>query len=275
MLVTVVFLVVEIVGGWLAGSLALLADAGHMGTDFAALALALFALHMAERPPTPEKTFGYRRTEILAALINGVVLVVVSLYVVVEAVGRLSQPPHVEADLMLAVATAGLVANAVVAALLFRGRSHSLNLRGAFLHVVGDVLGSLGAIFAALAMRLGGWMAADSVVAMGIAVLILFSAWRLVRESVDVLMEATPGHVDWNALDEAIRSVPGVVDVHDLHVWTVTSGYHALSAHVDVAEAVDSHAVLHQLSHLAAQRFGIEHTTFQLEPRAPLLKIEP
>jgi cobalt-zinc-cadmium efflux system protein len=272
--ITVVFLIVEVVGGWLSGSLALLADAGHLATDFAALALALFALRLADRPPTAAKTFGYQRTEILAALTNGVVLVLVSVYVVVEALGRLADPSPVRGQLMLGVAVAGLAANLAAAAVLFRGRTHSLNLRGAFLHVVGDTLGSIGAILAALAIQFGGWVIVDPLVAIGIAGLILVSAWTLVRESVDVLMEATPRHVDLAALDRAIRSAPGVLDVHDLHVWTLTSGYHAMSAHVDVAEGVDGHAVLHTLSDLASRRFDIAHTTFQLEPAQPLLKIE-
>ncbi len=268
------FLVVEVVGGLLAGSLALLADAGHMATDLAALALALFALHVAERPPTPEKTFGYQRTEILAALANGVVLVLIAIVVAREALERLGEPPEVRGGLMLAVALAGLAANLVCAAVLYRGRARSLNVRGAFLHVIGDALGSVGAVVAALAIRWKDWTWADPVVALAIAALILVSAWSLVRESVDVLMEATPAHVDLASLERSIRAVPGVRDLHDLHVWTLTSGYHAMSAHVDVDESADGHAVLHQLSDLAERSFGIAHTTFQLEPAAPLLRIE-
>jgi cobalt-zinc-cadmium efflux system protein len=245
-----------------------------MATDIAALALALFALRLAEREPTPEKTFGYRRTEILAALANGVVLVLVALYVAYEALQRLAQPPPVGSALMLAVAVAGLLANLAAAAVLFRSRSHGLNLRGAFLHVAGDALGSLGAIVAALAIVLTGWNAADAWVALGIAALILISAVRLVRESVDVLMEATPGHVDLTTLEDAIRSVPGVVSVHDLHVWTLTSGYHAMSAHVDVERGADAQTLLHELSRLASDRFQVAHTTFQLEPHPRLYSIE-
>ncbi len=272
--VVVCFLIVEVAGGWLSGSLALLADAGHMATDLAALALALFALRLAERPPTPAKSFGYQRTEILAALANGVLLVLIAITVAREAVGRLGEPPAVRGGLMLGVAVAGLVANLVCAALLHSGRARSLNLRGAFLHVVGDALGSVGAIFAALAIAWKGWMLADPLVALGVAALILISAWSLVRESVNVLMEATPAHVDLAALEREIRAVPGVRDLHDLHVWTLTSGYHAMSAHVDVAEGADAHAVLHRLSGVAESRFGIAHTTFQLEPAEPLLRIQ-
>lgn len=271
---TILFLGVEVAGGVLSGSLALLADAGHLATDVAALALALFALRLADRPPTAAKTFGYRRTEILAALANGVALVGISLVVVIEAVGRIADPQPIRSGLMLAVASAGLLANLVAGALLIRGRKRSLNIRGAFLHVVGDALGSLGAIVAALVIASTGWLAVDALVALGIAGLILVSAWQLVRESVDVLMEATPRHVDVAELERAIRSVPGVRDVHDLHVWTLTSGYHAMSAHVDVASDADGHAILHALSDLASRRFGIGHTTFQLEVAPPLLEIE-
>ncbi|HTF33391.1 MAG TPA: cation diffusion facilitator family transporter [Myxococcota bacterium] len=268
-------LAMEVVGGIASGSLALLADAGHLATDMASLALALFALHLADREPTASKTFGYRRTEILAALANGTALGVVAVFIALEAVGRLGSPPEVKSGLMLAVAAAGLAANLYAGAMLFQGREHSLNLRAAFLHVLSDALGSLGAIAAGLAIHFLGWRLADPVVAIAISALILLSSWRLVRESVDVLMEATPSHVKLGELERAIRGVAGVLGVHDLHVWTLTSGYHAMSAHVDVRMDVDAHAVLHTLSDLAKRRFDIEHTTFQLEEQAPLLTIEP
>jgi cobalt-zinc-cadmium efflux system protein len=270
-----VFLIVEIIGGLLSGSLALLADAGHMATDAAALLLALFAMRIAERAPTLAKTYGYQRTEILAALANGVGLVLIALYVSYEAVLRIAEPRDVEGGLMLAVAVAGLAANLACAWVLHAGRKSSLNVRGAFLHVMGDALGSLGAITAAVLIRVYGWTLADSLVAIGIAVLILFAAWQLVRESVDVLMESVPRHVDMADFERAIREVPGVLDVHDLHVWTLTSGYHAMSAHVDVREDADGNILLHALAQLAKQRFSIEHTTFQLEPQPPLLTIQP
>lgn len=272
--ITLGFLAVEVVGGVLAGSLALLADAVHMATDAAGLALALWAARLARQGPTAGMTFGHRRAEILAALANGVVLVVVSIQVVVEAVGRFGVAAPIEARLMLGVAAAGLLANLGAAAVLARGRTRSLNVRGAFLHVLGDALGSVGAILAAGAILAFGWAWADPAVAIAIAALVLVSAWRLVREALDVLMEGTPAHVDLEALLTAIRAVPGVVDVHDLHVWTLTSGYHALSAHVDVAPAADGHAVLHILSDLTERRFGVAHTTFQLERVEPLLQIE-
>lgn len=276
--ITGVFLAVEVAGGILSGSVALLADAGHMATDLAALALALFAIRVGTREPTPSKTYGYRRTEILAALANGVLLVVVSVGIAWDALQRMWAPPAVKGDLMLAVATAGLVANVGVAWILHRGHGHAhenLNLRGAFLHVLGDALGSAGAIVAALSIRFFDWRLADPIVALAITALILFSAWRLVRESVDVLMEAAPGHVDVEALGRAIRALPGVTDLHDLHVWTLTSGYHAISAHVGVHHGIDSTLTLRALEQVAKEEFQLHHTTFQLEPRDPLLEIEP
>lgn len=273
--ITVVFLAVEVAGGWLAGSLALLADAAHMATDALGLALALLAARLAGRRPTWAKTFGHRRAEVLAALANGVLLGVVAIQVALEAFGRLGSPPAVEGRLMLGVAFAGLAANAVAAAVLARAGSGSLNVRAALWHVLGDALGSVGALAAAAGILAFGWTWADPAVAVAIAALILVSAWRLVRESLDVLMEGTPAHVEVEELIAAIRAVPGVVDVHDLHVWTLTSGYHALSAHVDVTPDADPHSVLHILADLAEKRFGVAHTTFQLEQVPPLLQIEP
>jgi len=272
--ITLVFLAVEVAGGFVARSLALLADAGHMATDAASLALALFAARLAGRAPTAEMTFGHLRAEILAALANGIVLGVVSIFVVLEAVERIGAPHAVRGGLMLGVAAAGLAANAAAAVALARGRGGNLNLRSAFLHVAGDALGFVGTMAAAGAILAFGWSWADPAAAIAIAALILLSAWRVVRESVDVLMEGTPAHVDLTDLIAAIRAVPGVADVHDLHVWTLTSGYHALSAHIDVAPGADDHAVLHTLQDLAERRFGVHHATFQLEPAPPLLQIE-
>lgn len=272
--ITLVFLAVEVVGGWLSGSLALLADAAHMATDAFGLGLALLAARLADRGPTASRSFGHRRAEVLAALANGVLLGALAIQVAIEAAGRLGAPRAVEGGLMLGVALAGLGANAAAAAVLARARSGSLNVRAALWHVLGDALGSLGALAAAAGILAFGWTWADPLVAVAIAVLILVSAWRLVREALDVLMEGTPAHVDVDALLAAIRAVPGVVDVHDLHVWTLTSGYHALSAHVDVAPDADGHAVLHILADLAEKRFGVAHTTFQLERVERLLQIE-
>jgi cobalt-zinc-cadmium efflux system protein len=272
--ITLLFLAVEVTGGWLAGSLALLADAAHMATDAVGLALALLAARLAGRRPTWHKTFGHRRAEVLAALANGVLLGAVAIQVAIEAAGRFGAPPAVEGRLMLAVAFAGLAANLAAAAVLARAGSGGLNVRAALWHVLGDALGSVGALAAAGGILAFGWQWADPAVAVVIAVLILISSWRLVRESLDVLMEGTPAHVDVDALLAAIRAVPGVVDVHDLHVWTLTSGYHALSAHVDVSPDADGHAVLHILADLAEKRFAVAHTTFQLEHVDRLLQIE-
>lgn len=272
--ITVAFLAVELAGGWLAGSLALLADAAHMATDAFGLGLALLAARLADRGPTSNRTFGHRRAEVLAALANGVLLGAVAIQVAIEAASRLGAPRAVEGGLMFGVALAGLGANAVAAGVLARAGSGSLNVRAALWHVLGDALGSLGALAAAAGILAFGWTWADPVVAVAIAALILVSAWRLVRESLDVLMEGTPAHVEVDDLLAAIRAVPGVVDVHDLHVWTLTSGYHALSAHVDVNPDADGHAVLHMLADLTEKRFGVAHTTFQLERVEPLLQIE-
>ncbi len=264
-LITFVFVVIEIIGGLLSGSLALIADAGHMVSDLAALLLALFALHIAERQATVQKTYGYVRTEILAALLNGLALLLVCMYVISEAIGRLTDPPEVQTELMLGVAVLGLLANLASAAVLFRGRDDSLNMRGAFLHVVGDTLGSVGAIVAALVMRFYGWDWADAIAAIAIAVLILVSAWELLRESVEILMESTPRHVDLHELELAIKNVDGVLDIHDLHAWTLTSGYFALSAHVEVRKEASRSQILCALKQLAREDFDISHTTFQLD----------
>ncbi len=265
--ITTAFLITEAIGGFLTGSLALLADAGHMATDVAALALALFAGWLARRPATPERSFGYHRAEVLAALLNAATLVAISIYIFWEAFQRIGDPPEVDSTPMLAVACAGLVANAVSAWILSRGggHQHDLNTRGAFLHVVGDMLGSVGAIVAALVMLATGWYLADPLLSAGIGLLILWSSWRLLRESVDVLLEATPVHVDPAEVRRAMTSVNGVRGVHDLHVWTVTSGFVAMSSHVEVSGRRPWQAVLSDLSELLHERFGIAHVTLQPE----------
>ncbi len=263
--ITASFLAIEIAGGLWTGSLALLADAGHLATDVAGLALALFALRLAERAPTPDKTFGWLRTEILAALANGIALTLTALLIAFEAMQRIAMPPDVAARPMFWIAVAGLVANLVSAVLLHRGSRESLNVHAAFLHVVADALGSVGAILAALAIEAFGWRLADPIVAFAIAALVLGSAVRLVRSSVDVLMESAPRHIDVSRLANEMRALPGAVGVHDLHVWTLTSGYHAVSAHVDVAPGIDPAPMLARLVSLARERFAIDHTTFQIE----------
>jgi cobalt-zinc-cadmium efflux system protein len=263
--VSSVLCVTELVGGWLTNSLALLTDAAHMFTDVAALALTLFALWVAGRPASDSKTFGYARAEILAALVNGVVLCVLVLLIVLEAWARLQNPPAVRAGSMLVIAVAGLLVNVFVAVRLREHQASSLNLRGAYLHVLSDLLGSLGAIGAGVVILVAGWNAVDPLVSLLIAGLILFSSWKLVREAVDVLMEAVPPHVDVERLAGALAAVPGVEEVHDLHVWTLTTGRYALSAHVVARHRVGDDGLLGAMTEVCWREFGIEHTTIQVE----------
>jgi cobalt-zinc-cadmium efflux system protein len=262
--VTALFLVVEVIGGWLSNSLALLADAAHMLTDVGALGLSLFVAWFSRQPATPQKTFGYLRWEILAALINGSVLLMASAWILWEAVQRMQSPEPIADGLMLLVAGGGLVVNLASAALLHAGAKQSLNLRGAYLHVLGDLLGSLGAITAALLIRWTGWLMADPIASILMTALIVRGAWRLVHEAVDILLEATPAHIDTEELRRAMSGVPGVAEVHDLHVWSVTSGMVAMSAHAVVPGVQEHQRVLEEL-HAAAERFGIRHVTIQLE----------
>lgn len=260
------YMVAEVVGGLLTGSLALLADAGHMLSDVAALALSLFALWLAQRPATDVRTFGWYRVEILAALANGVALVAIALVVVIEAIERLGAPTEVRAAPMLAVATGGLAVNLIGLAILHGGRRASLNLRGAWLHVLSDALGSVGAMAAAGALWAFGWRWADPAASIAIALLVTASAWELLRETVAVLLEAAPAHIDVAELRDAMGAVPGVIDVHDLHVWTITSGLVSLSCHVQSEEQVEDAKLLATLQALLKERFAIDHATIQLEP---------
>jgi len=260
------YLVVEVAGGLFTGSLALLADAGHMLADVCALALALFAFWLAERPASAARTFGWRRFEILAALANGLVLTLVALGVLVEAFERLRQPHEVNGLAAFGVASGGLLVNGIGLLLLRQGRERSLNLRGAWLHLVGDALGSIGAMASGLAIWAKGWSVADPLASTLIALLVLRSAWALLRETVDVLLEAAPAHLDVAELRAALLAEPGVASLHDLHVWTITSGMVSLSCHVHCAPGVDGHAVLVGLQALLRRRFGIHHATLQIEP---------
>ncbi|HUH12573.1 MAG TPA: cation diffusion facilitator family transporter [Longimicrobiales bacterium] len=265
LVLTTVFMVVEAVGGILSNSLALLADAGHMLTDAGAIALSLFALWFSQRPATPEKTYGYLRLEILAALLNGATLFVIAGLIMWEAWQRLSAPEPVQSGLMLAVATAGLAVNVAAALILHRSAGESLNVRGAYLHVLGDLLGSVGAIGAALIIMTTGWTAADPLISVFVALLILFSSWKLVRESVDILLEAVPPHIDVEEVRAAIQEIPGVVEVHDLHIWTLTSGFFALSAHAAVMDPRENQRVLEEIRTRMEARFHITHITVQIE----------
>lgn len=265
--ITVAFALTEVVGGLLTGSLALLADAGHMLTDVLALGLGLFAAWVAGRPSTPQKTYGYYRAEILAALVNGALLILIAGGIIWQAVVRLSQPHPVASGPMLAIAAAGLAANLASAGILVHGGAGtSLNVRGALLHVASDAVGSVGAMAAALVILLTGWSEADALASLLIAGLILIGSWQLVREAVNILLEGVPSSVDLSKLQRAMSGVPGVAGVHDVHVWTVTSGFIAMSAHAELDGSRDAHAVLDDLTRLLAERFHISHTTIQPEP---------
>lgn len=271
--ITAAFMVAEVVGGLVSGSLALLADAGHMLTDVAALALSLIALRWARRPATPERTYGSVRMEILAALANGATLLLIVAWVVWEAIARLRDPGVVDAPIMIGVAVIGLAVNAVGLRLLHGHHHGSLNARGAYLHVLGDLLGSVGAVVAGLVVMATGWHAADPIASIVIALLILVSAARLVREATDVLLEAVPRHVDAQELLVELREIEGLDDVHDLHIWTLTSGFVALTGHGVLDDPTRHAEILEAVRALSASR-GITHVTFQLEPR-PLYGIAP
>lgn len=265
--ITAIVMLMELVGGWLAGSLALLADAGHMLADVAALAVALFASWIAQRPATAQRSFGFMRLEILAALINGAVLIAIAIGIGIEAWRRLLAPPAVNGGLLVGVAGVGLVANVVAAMILHRGHQHSLNQRGAYLHVLGDLLGSIGALAAGVIVLATGWTLADPLISMLIGVLVLVSAWRLVKESTDVLLEAAPPHIALADVHARIASVPGVDSIHDLHLWTVTSGVVAMSGHLVVKNPSDSQPVLEEVQG-RMRALGIHHVTVQVEREA-------
>src|SRR5687768_2519561 len=265
LVLTAIYMIAEAVGGWWTGSLALLADAGHMLTDVAALALALTAAWFSSRPATSNKTFGYHRLEILAALVNGVALVVISMLILYEAYQRWSVPPAVQGSVVIVVATGGLVINLLSAWILHGRHEIDLNMRGAWLHVLSDALGSLGAIIAGALMWLYGWYAADPLFSALIGILIVFSSWRLIRESTNVLLEGTPAHINLAAVEDSILHTDGVSNVHDLHVWTITSGREALSAHVIHAYEVSQPELLKELRAKLYERFGVDHLTIQME----------
>ena len=262
------YLIVEAVGGWLTGSLALLADAGHMASDVAALALALFASWVATRPAGPRWTYGRRRAEVLAALAQGVALLAVAVLVVVEALERLygSHAAEISGLGMLAIASGGLLVNLIALAILRGDRAHNLNVRGAWLHVVSDALGSLGAMLAGGLIYLFGWLWADAAASLVIAGLIVTSAWQLLRDVVDVLMEAAPRHLDVPKIRRALEAIDGVSDVHDLHVWSVGSQQVALSCHLVVPEDGGCTPLLSQVYRVLGGEFGIRHATVQVEP---------
>ena len=265
LLLTAMYMVAEAAGGWLTGSLALLADAGHMLTDVAALALALMAAWFGARPATSSKTFGYYRLEILAALVNGVALVVISLLIFYEAYQRWSSPPAVRGNIVMLIAGGGLIIN-LLCAWILHGRHHiDLNIRGVWLHVLSDALGSVGAIVAGGIMYVYGWYTADPLFSALIGAMIVWSSWRLIRDSTNVLLEGTPAHINLAAVEDAILRTEGVDAVHDLHVWTITSGREALSAHVIHAYSISQPDLLKELRTKLHDHFGVDHLTIQME----------
>lgn len=261
---TAVLLVVEVIGGFLSNSIALLADAGHMLTDVAALALALFVAWFSKQPETPRKTYGYLRWEILAAFVNGATLLLISAWILWEAVIRLRAAEQIKGGLMLVVAVGGLIVNLIAARVLVRSSSHNMNARGAYLHVLGDLLASVGTVAAAILIRYTGWLMADPIASILTTVLIMSGAWRLVRESVDILLESTPAHIPLPAVRGQLEAIPGIESVHDLHVWAVTPAVVAMSAHCIVRQPEQHQHVLEHV-HDAMRLFGIEHVTIQLE----------
>ncbi|MFI5309674.1 MAG: cation diffusion facilitator family transporter [Gemmatimonadales bacterium] len=264
LVVTALFFAAEVTGGFISNSLTLLADAGHMLTDVGALALSLFVAWLARQPSTPRKTYGYLRWEILAALLNGATLLAISALIVWEAIQRLRTPEPVQTGVMLLVGLAGLAVNTLVARMLHAGSGHSLNVRGAYLHVMSDLLGSAAAVVAALLIRLEGWAIADPVASIVMTLLIVRSSWFLVRESVEVLLESTPAHIDLAALRQSLEAVEHVRSVHDLHVWTLTSGVVAMSAHAVVGDPAHHQLALEEMTRSLAER-GIHHATIQIE----------
>jgi cobalt-zinc-cadmium efflux system protein len=259
------YTVVEVVAGILTGSLALLADAAHMLSDNVSIALALFAVWLARRPATPERTYGYKRAEVLAALVNGLTLVALSIWIFYEAFRRLGDPPDVLGGWMLVVGLVGIGVNLAGGAILFRSRGESLNVDAAFRHVLADLLGSIGVVVAAAIILATGWLEADPVVSILIAVLVLASSWSILRDSTSILLEAAPKGIDTRVVGERLARAPGVVEVHDLHIWTITSGFPALSAHVLVGRGEDCHGRRRELEQLLRREFGIEHTTLQVD----------
>jgi len=262
---TASYTVVEIVGGVLTGSLAVLADAVHMLSDNVSIAVALAAAWLAVKPATPQRTFGYKRAEVLAALGNGVALVALSIWIFYEASRRLADTPEVLAGWMLVIGLAGLVVNVGAGAILFRARGESLNVEAAFRHVLADLLGSVGVAAAAVIILATGWLAADPVASILIGVLILGSSWTILRDATTILLEATPRGTDARRVGERLAAAPGVVEVHDLHIWTITYGFPALSAHVLVGRGEDCHQRRRELERLLDDEFGIEHTTLQVD----------
>ncbi|KAA5542004.1 cation diffusion facilitator family transporter [Adhaeribacter rhizoryzae] len=262
---TLLYLLAEVIGGIWTKSLALLADAGHMLTDVGGLVFALIAINLAEKKATPEKTYGYYRAEILAALANAVVLIGISLYILYEAYLRFLNPPEVESKFMLVIAGVGLVVNLIGMYILRKGSKDSLNMKGAYFEVLSDMLTSIGVIAAGIIMWTTGWYYADPILSAGIGLFILPRTWILLKEAVDILLEGTPADVNLAVVRETLQKIPGVTQVHDLHVWTLTSGINAMSAHVVIEEQTTPNQVLKAINDQVKEPFKIKHTTIQVE----------
>ena len=275
LILTATYMVAEIIGGLAANSLALLADAGHMFSDTAALGLSLVAVVLAQRPATSHRTYGFHRAEILAAFTNGAALLALSVLIAREAWERLSEPPDVHGGLLLAVAFGGLTINFINLVILSGGRHQNLNVRGAWLHVMADTLGSVGAIAAGASIYFFGWQWADPVASFVIATLVLYSAWGLVRETLDVLMEGVPKGISIDEVAAALRGIPGVLDAHDLHVWSLTSGRNIATTHLVIAEEADHQSIIDAANRTLAERFAIAHATIQVEHDELANKCQP
>jgi cobalt-zinc-cadmium efflux system protein len=265
LVLTAIYMLAEAFGGWWVNSLALLADAGHMLTDVGALALTLFAFRFATRPATPSKTYGYHRLEILAAFVNGITLVLISIFIIYEAYERLLSPPEVKGFEMTLIAVGGLLVNLICAGLLHSNHHHNLNMHGAWLHLIGDALGSVAAIVASLLISFFGFYWADAVCSVLISLIIIWGAWNLIKESVNVLLEGTPAHLNITSLRETILQIENVVSVHDLHAWTITSGKHSFSAHVVYRQEANQSRILAEIHRQMRQKFDISHLTIQME----------
>lgn len=268
LVLTTVYMVAEVIGGLLTNSLALLADAGHMLTDAMGVGMALAAIWFAQRPATPSKTYGFYRAEILAAVTNALVLFGIAGFILYEAWRRFQAPPEIDSGPMLAVAFGGLIVNLIGFWLLFKGAGESLNVQGAFLEVLSDLLGTVGVMIAALVIGLTGWWQADPIVSVIIGLFILPRTWILLKSGLDVLLEATPSHVNVAELEAKLRAVPGVAALHDLHIWTITSGFVAMSGHVQAAGR-PSEDVLHDVQAVLREDFRVEHSTLQVEQCEP------
>ncbi|MBY0029815.1 cation transporter [Priestia aryabhattai] len=270
-----IYMIIEAIGGFMTNSLALISDAGHMLSDAGALGLSYLAMTFGERKATEFKTFGYKRFEVLAAFINGLTLIVISLYIFWESYKRISQPPEVQSSGMIIIASIGLVVNIIAAYILMKGdKSENLNVRSAFLHVIGDLLGSVGAIIAALLIMFFGWSLADPIASVLVAILIIISAFRVTRDSINILMEGAPSHIDVTQVREALIAINNTLEVHDLHIWAISSDIPSLSCHIVVNDLKSSSMVMNSAKEILEKQFKIKHTTIQIDTPETKCNIE-